>query len=224
MIERLAVEIAAEIVPLRYYCTKCGSASSTALHSRAAACPYEAELVPSKERDAIEAAIESERSRARAVLDLLGPITACPNCDGSGKNAQGDCCRIPGHARGCICVLCQWKDATYQLEGELVRARADMERLTNLRNQFVELLCEDRAADPPDELLISRLKTLHDDVNSAPTFADVAELVEALRGLRSAPISGDYDTMVMIETCKLRADAALAKHSDANKTGKQDTP
>lgn len=176
----------------------------------------------------IAAAIESERSRARAVLDLLGPITVCTNCDGSGKNAQGDCCRIPGHACACNCVLCQWKNATYELEGELVRARADVERLTSLRNQFKDLLCEDRAADPPDELLISRLKTLHDDVNSAPTFADVAELVEILKRLDDdfSSLERSYGRSLYstgagytLQPRVLELRAALAKHSDANKTG-----
>lgn len=63
--------------------------------------------------------LTAEVTRLRAELEAVrGNITPCPNCDGSGRNAQGDCCRIPGHARQCKCILCQWKNACNRNENE----------------------------------------------------------------------------------------------------------
>ena len=52
-------------------------------------------------------------------LAKFGTITPCKNCDGSGRNQHGSCCRITGHARECKCLVCQWKTAYYQLENKL---------------------------------------------------------------------------------------------------------
>jgi hypothetical protein len=57
-------------------------------------------------------------------LAKFGTITPCLNCNGSGKNQHGACCRISGHAKECKCLACQWKTAYYQLEDKLNALRA----------------------------------------------------------------------------------------------------
>jgi hypothetical protein len=57
-------------------------------------------------------------------LAKFGTITPCGNCDGSGRNQHGSCCRITGHARECKCLVCQWKTAYYRLEDKMNALRA----------------------------------------------------------------------------------------------------
>ena len=82
----------------------------------------------------LEAAQENERWR------WLGDITPCPNCDGSGKNSHGSCCRIPGHARDCACAVCQWKNAMYRQEAEIAALKARIAELDQIRLLSYELV------------------------------------------------------------------------------------
>lgn len=63
--------------------------------------------------------MRAELSRLRA---LVGVITPCANCDGSGSNAHGSCCRIPGHAKECACLICQWKTRAEATGGDIEAA------------------------------------------------------------------------------------------------------
>lgn len=69
-------------------------------------------------------------------LKILGTITPCPNCDGSGQNEHGSCCRIPGHARECTCTLCRWKNSRYAAETVEIELKAERERLAERVNSL----------------------------------------------------------------------------------------
>lgn len=75
-------------------------------------------------------------SREERTLKLIGEITPCLDCDGSGVNDYGSCCRIPGHARECKCVLCQWKNACQRNEKELSDAKATCVALEQERDEL----------------------------------------------------------------------------------------
>lgn len=106
------------------------------------------EIYPCKP-DIFEATYELEESPDREQRDRehsarFGVITPCPNCDGSGKNQYGDCCRIPGHSKECACILCQWKNAYYKLEREHVaKLQVERDRYAALEIS-AQNLCESR--------------------------------------------------------------------------------
>ena len=88
------------------------------------------------------AALRSQLASAQTLVKLIGTVTPCSNCDGSGKNAQGDCCRIPGHARECKCLLCQWKDACYRNENDCVNAKCELASAVEAQKTTETLILE----------------------------------------------------------------------------------
>lgn len=56
-----------------------------------------------------------ELAKHAQLMKVIGRITSCAICGGSGRASNGGaCCRIPGHAKECKCALCQWKNAYYR--------------------------------------------------------------------------------------------------------------
>ncbi len=107
--------------------------------------------------------LEAERDRLKKVL---GDVTVCSNCDGSGKNAQGDCCRITGHARECQCTLCQWKNAHYEAEHREITLKTERDLLKTELEQLKKYV---------NDAAILALLAERDRLK-----AEVAELQEAL--------------------------------------------
>ena len=83
------------------------------------------------ELDAARAEIE----RLQAALAKVGQVTPCSNCDGSGITERDSaCCRIPGHARECKCLICEWKRAYYSVKNRWIADKTEIERLRKERD------------------------------------------------------------------------------------------
>ena len=89
-------------------------AEGAAAYHREASTSYYAGPCTAPSREAFESWQAGEIERLTRAASVLGEITYCTNCDGSGQNDHGSCCRIPGHAKECKCLLCEWKNAAYR--------------------------------------------------------------------------------------------------------------
>lgn len=80
--------------------------------------------------------IERLSAELADLKELLGPITLCETCSGTGKMPGPDtaeypasgCCPI-GHAKTCQCLVCQWRRAGYKKSEQLRELRAELAEL-----------------------------------------------------------------------------------------------
>ena len=90
----------------------------------------------------IQAHVEAldEIKKLRRIVQIIGVVTQCKNCDGSGYTSSGSaCCRITGHAEECLCVVCQWMRSYYHVSAEKEKLRKTGKVLARFARDHIHL-------------------------------------------------------------------------------------